>query len=173
MEASCSAGAWKLAGAGRAVTGFGPSRLLNGPWGWVMVSLLCSRAGVADELAVAHAEAGLEQRVDLGHRQPLFEGFGDLWRERRIGHPALAPPRSFPARSLCHRLLSGHQLSVMTYLFRPMANKGKVWRSLSFFGDLWRGMAKNRGFDGDRHRWTEFAGDGQRWTKIVRDGQSF
>src|SRR5271167_4335845 len=68
MEASCSAGVWKLAGAGRAVTGFGPSRLLNGPWGWVMVSLLCARAGVADELAVAHAEAGLEQRVDLGHR---------------------------------------------------------------------------------------------------------
>ena len=175
MEASCSAGAWKLAGAGRAVTGFGPSRLLNGPWGWVMVSLLCSRAGigVADELAVAHAEAGLEQRVDLRHRQPLFEGFGDLRRERRIGDTALTPTRSFPARSLCHRLLPGHQLSVMTYLFRPVANKGKVWRSLSFFGDLWRGMAKNRKFDGDRHRWTEFAGDGQSWTKIARDCQSF
>ena len=140
-----------------------------------MVSLLCARAGigVADELAVAHAEAGLEQREDLRHRQPLFEGIDDLWRERRIGHPAFAPPRPFPARSLCQRLLSGHQLSVMTYLFRPMANKGKVWRSLSFFGDLWRGMAKNRAIDGDRHRWTEFAKDGQRWTKIVRDGQSF
>ena len=33
------------------------------------------------------------------------------------------------------------QVSVMTDLFRPVANKGKVWRSLSFFGDLWRGMA--------------------------------
>ena len=112
MEASCSAGAWKLAGAGRAVTGFGPSRLLNGPWGWVMLSLLCSTAsiGVADELAVADAEAGLEQRVNLAHWQPLFEGFDDLWRERRIGHPALAPPRSFPARSLCHRPLSGSML---------------------------------------------------------------
>src|SRR6516164_9230712 len=159
MEASCIAGAWTLAGAGGAVTGFGPGRLLNGPWGWVMVSLLCARAGVADELAVAHAEAGLEQRVDLGHRQPLIEGFDDLWRERRISDPALAPPRSFPARSLCHRPLSGLQLSVMTYLFRLMANKGKVWRSLSLFGGLWRGMAKNRYFDGDR----------QRRTKIVRD----
>src|SRR5271166_5192671 len=108
MEASCSAGVWKLAGAGSAVTGFGPGRLLNGPCGWVMVSLLCSRAGVADELAVAHAEAGLEQRVDLGHRQPLTEGFDDLWRERRIGDAALAPTRSFPARSLCQHLLSGH-----------------------------------------------------------------
>ena len=59
MEASCIAGAWKLAGAGRAVTGFGPGRLLNGPWGWVVVSLLCSRWDwrIADELAVAHAEA--------------------------------------------------------------------------------------------------------------------
>ena len=74
------------------------------------LSPLLEAAGVADELAVAHAEAGLEQRVDLGHRQPLFEGFGDLRRERRIGHPALAPPRSFAARSLCHRPLSGHQL---------------------------------------------------------------
>ena len=110
MEASCSTGVWKLAGAGSAVTGFGPGRLLNGPWGWVMVSLLCSRAGVADELAIAHAEAGLEQRVDLGHRQALIEGFGDLWRERRIRDPALTPPRSFAARSLRHRPLSGHQL---------------------------------------------------------------
>src|SRR5271166_3290499 len=112
MEASCSAGVWKLAGAGRAVTGFGPSRLLNGPWGWVMLSLLCARAsvGVADELAVADAEAGLEQRVDLGHRQPLFEGFDDLRRERRIGHPALAPPRVFPARSFRHRPLSRYVL---------------------------------------------------------------
>ena len=57
MEASCSAGAWKL--------------------------------------AVAHAEAGLEQRLDLRHRQPLFEGFGNLWRKRRIGDAALAPTRSF------------------------------------------------------------------------------
>ena len=99
MEASCIAGAWKLAGAGRAVTGFGPSRLLKGPWGWVTLSLLCARAsiGVADELAVAHAEALLEQRVDLSHRQPLSEGFGDLRRERRISDPALAPPRSFAA----------------------------------------------------------------------------
>src|SRR6516164_5420823 len=125
MEASCIAGAWTLAGAGGAVTGFSPRRLLNGPWGWVMVSLLCARAGVADELAVAHAEAGLEERVDLGHGQPLSEGFGDLRRERRIGDPALAPPRSFAARPLCHRPLSGYQLSVMTYLFRPMANKSK------------------------------------------------
>ena len=135
MEASCIAGDWKLAGAGRAVTGFGPSRLLKGPWGWVTLSLLCwtARIGVADELAVAHAEAGLEHRVDLGHRQPLFEGFDDLRRERRIGHPALAPPRSFPPRSLCHRLLSGSALWVRTYLFRHMANKGKLRQSLSFF----------------------------------------
>ena len=112
MEASCIVGVWKLAGAGSAVTGFGPSKLLNGPWGWVMISLLCSTAsiGVANKLAVAHAEAGLEQRVNLGHWQPLFEGFDDLRCERCIGHPALAPPRSFPARSLCHRPLSGFAL---------------------------------------------------------------
>ncbi len=112
MEASCSAGAWKLAGAGSPVTGFGPGRLLNGPWGWVMLSLLCSTAsiGVADELAVADAEAGLEQRVNFAHWQPLLEGFDDLRRERRIGHPALAPPRVFPARSFRHRPLSRYVL---------------------------------------------------------------
>ena len=105
MEASC---AWRLVGAGRAVTGFDPRRLLKSPWGWVMLSLLCSTAsiGVADELAVADAEAGLEQRVNLGHWQPLLEGFDDLRRERRIGHPALAPPSVFPARSFRHRPLS-------------------------------------------------------------------
>jgi hypothetical protein len=37
-----------------------------------MLSLLCSTAsiGVADELAVADAEAGLEERVNLAHWQP-------------------------------------------------------------------------------------------------------
>ena len=109
MEASWSAGFGKLAGAGTTATGFGPNRLLNGPWGWVMLSLLCARAsvGVADELAVADAEAGLEQQVNLRHRH---EGFDDLRRERRIGHPPLTPPRTFPTRSLCHRPLSSSAL---------------------------------------------------------------
>ena len=158
MEASCSAGAWKLAGAGRAVTGFGPSRLLNGPWGWVMLSLLCSTAsiGVADELAVADAEAGLEQRVNLAHWQPLFEGFDDLRRERRIGHPALAPPRVFsgpilsPPPVVPLRFI-GYDLSVSAY--------GKQGQTSSITVILRQRTAENRGFDGDCRRMTEFAGE--------------
>ena len=168
MEASCSAGACRLAGAGRAVTGFGPSRRLKGPWRWVTLSLLCARAsiGVADELAVAHAEALLEQRIDLGHRQPLFEGFDDLRRDRRIGHPAFAPPRSFLPRSLCHRLLPGPLYREKTAPFQSLANKGKLRRTPSFFDKT---TVENRGFDGDCQRMTEFDGERQRLSDNAKD----
>jgi hypothetical protein len=42
-----------------------------------------------------------------------------------------------------------------------MANKGKVWRSLSFFGDLWRGIA----------RLTEIAIDGRSLPEMDKDGR--
>ena len=156
MEASCCAGGW------RAWAGFGPSRLLNGPWDGVMVFLLCSRAGigVADELAVAHAEALLEQRVDLRHRSPCSTG---LWRS-----PAQAPHRRrgprpnalfscpiSPPPPVVRSPVIGYDLSVLAC--------GEQGQTLAITVVLWRSMARNgekSEFDGDCHRWTKFAGDG-------------
>jgi len=85
-------------------------------------------------------------------------------RSNKIKGLAGKPLQRVPKKSSLYRHHGGK---------RPVFALGMSTARLSFFGDLWRGMAENRGFDGDCHSWTEFAKVCHSWTKIVRDCQSF
>ena len=121
--------------------------------------------GVADELAVAHAEAGLEQRVDLASSAAPLRG---LWRSlARAPHrpPGPRPTALFSCPiplppPVVRSPVIGYDLSVSAY--------GEQGQSLAITVVLWRSMARN----GEKIAGlTEIAIDGRSLPEMDKDGR--